>query len=469
MLDIRLDPAANGALPIYRQLVDQIEFLIRSGKLPCGERLPSTRDLSQQLGISRGVVVQAYEELCIRNVCASHVGRGTEVLTTGYPVTSSFTRGLGASEGTLLAPDEPIVDDPRSRSLLPSVADTAHLPVSELRRSFNRVLRYPALLNTSGESAGDLTLRKLICERLLPARGIAAKPEEVLVVPGSQYGAVLIALALQKSHNAVHFGVPGYLGIARNFARFNYALHAHDVDSGGIILGNTELGPGDVLYLMPEHHFPQCFTLDDERRKTIIEQSVRHDVMIVEDDYDSEFYYDHQPRAALKASAAGRNVVYLSTFSKVLFNTVRLGYVVADAALIQEMAGLHWSLSRGTNGLIQRWVAELLASGALERHVKRMRNVYRRKRDNLAGLLSAKFPDWTCSTPGGGLQFFVEIGSDAELQRVLSACQRANLAIGTPSVYTLPEVASRPFVVIGFGAMPFTQIKSALVDLRRML
>ncbi|MFT4508611.1 PLP-dependent aminotransferase family protein [Caballeronia sp. 15711] len=468
MLDIRLDPAANGALPIYRQLADQIEFLIRSGKLPHGECLPSTRDLSRQLGISRGAVVQAYEELCSRNLCASHVGRGTEVVKTADSA-GSLTHVLAASEGTLLAPDEPIIDDPRSRSLLPSVADTAHLPVSELRQSFGRVLRYPALLNTFGESAGDLTLRKLICERLLPSRGIDAKPEEVLVVPGSQYGAVLIALTLQKSRNAVHFGVPGYLGIPRNFARFNYALHAHDVDTGGILLGNAPLGPRDILYLMPEHHFPQCFTLDDARRKTILEQSVRRDVLIVEDDYDSDFYYDRQPRAALKAGNTGRNVIYLGTFSKILFNTVRLGYVVADAALIQEMAGLHWSLSRGTNGLIQRWVGELLASGALERHVKRMRNVYRRKRDSLASLLSAKFPDWTCRKPDGGLQFFVEIESDAELQRVLAACQSANLAIGTPSVYTLPEKTSRPFIVIGFGAMPFSQIKSALVDLRRML
>jgi GntR family transcriptional regulator/MocR family aminotransferase len=349
------------------------------------------------------------------------------------------------------------------------MADTAHLPVTELRQSFSRVLRYPALLNSFGESAGDLTLRKLICERLLPSRGIHARPEEVIVVPGSQYGAVLIALALQRSRKTVHFGVPGYLGIPRNFARFNYALHAHEVDTQGIVLGNTLLGADDILYLMPEHHFPQCIALDEARRGTILKQSVAQGVLIVEDDYDSEFYYDRQPQPALKASSSARNVVYLGTFSKILFNTVRLGYIVADAALVQEMAALHWSLSRGTNGLIQRWVADLLASGALERHVKRMRNVYRRKRDDFANLLGANFPDWTYRVPSGGLQFYIEIESGVELQRVLAACQRANLAIGTPWAYTLSESTLRPFIVIGFGAMPFARIKSALLDLRRSL
>ena len=413
-------------------------------------------------------MVQAYEELCSLDLCASHVGRGTRVVA---PADETVSCGdpVGVSERNLLAPDEPLFDDPRSRSLLPSLTDTAHLPVSELRQSFSRVLRYPALLNTFRESAGDLTLRRLICERLLPTRGIDASPEEVIVIPGSQYGSMLIAMALRESRKVLHFGVPGYLGIPRNFARFGYTLHAHDVDSGGIRPGNAKLSHDDLLYLMPEHHFPQCFTLNQDRRNLILEQTISRNVLIIEDDYDSEFYYDRQPQSALKASAARRNVIYLGTFSKVLFNSVRLGYMVADAELIQEMAALHWSLSRGTNGLIQRWVSELLLSGALERHVRRMRNVYRRKRDNLATVLGKHFPEWTFRKPGGGLQFFIELESDAELRRVLAACDKTNIAIGAPWTYTVTDIPSRPFIVVGFGAIPFPQIQSALAELRRAL
>jgi GntR family transcriptional regulator/MocR family aminotransferase len=116
------------------------------------------------------------------------------------------------------------------------------------------------------------------------------------------------------------------------------------VDGDGIRLDTARLNGDDLLYLMPEHHFPQCVTLDDARRRVILEQVESRDLLVVEDDYDSEFYYDRQPQPALKAVAAGRNVIYLGTFSKALFNSVRLGYMVAEAGLVQELAALHWSL-----------------------------------------------------------------------------------------------------------------------------
>jgi GntR family transcriptional regulator/MocR family aminotransferase len=483
MLDIRLDPNLHGALPIYQQLVDQIEFLIKAGKLAHGSRLPSTRDLARQLGISRGAVVQAYPALCGRALCPSHVGRGTLVaapdIGTAASAAADHAGKAGASRTAssagagpsayLLAPDEPLFDDPRSLALLPSLTDTSHLPVGELRQSFNRVLRYPALLNTFRESAGDLTLRKLICERVLPTRGIEAGPEQVIVVPGSQYGAMLIALSLQESRRALHFGVPGYLGIPRNFARFGYELHGHAVDADGIRLGAARLGGDDLLYVMPEHHFPQCISLSDERRGQLLRLAAARDLLIIEDDYDSEFYYDRQPQPALKAVAAAHSVIYLGTFSKVLFNSVRLGYMVADAERIREMAALHWSLSRGTSGLMQRWVAELIACGALERHVGRMRSVYRRKRDSVAAVLKKTFPEWKFRNPGGGLQFFIALESSAEVRRVLAACDRTNLAIGAPWSYTTDDARSEPFIVVGFGAMPFARIQSALGELRRAL
>lgn len=466
MLDIRIDPSSSGALPIYRQLADQIQFLIRSGDLADGTRLSSTRDLARQLGISRGAVVQAYEVLCSLDLCTSHVGQGTIVLAPADASALQAKTG-SAPKHHFLAPDEPLFDDPRS--LLPSLSDTAHLPIGELRQSFNRVLRYPALLNTFRESAGDLTLRKLICERILPARGIDVRPEEVIVVPGSQYGSMLIALALRESRTTLHFGAPGYLGIPRNFARFGYTLQGHAVDGDGIRLDTGCLNGDDLLYLMPEHHFPQCVTLDDARRRVILEQIESRDLLVVEDDYDSEFYYDRQPQPALKAVAAGRNVIYMGTFSKALFNSVRLGYMVADAGLVQELAALHWSLSRGTNGLIQRWVSELLVSGALERHIKRMRNVYRRKRDSVAAALARNFPEWRFEKPGGGLQFFIELESVDELHRVLMASEKVNVAIGAPWTYTVAEVPSRPFIVMGIGAMTIPQIQAVLAELRHVL
>jgi GntR family transcriptional regulator/MocR family aminotransferase len=193
-------------------------------------------------------------------------------------------------------------------------------------------------------------LRRLICERVLPERGIDAHPGEVLVVPGTQYGAVLIALTLAQGRRNLHFGSPGYLDIARNFARFGFKLRQHPVDADGITVAASSLGKDDVLYVMPEHHFPQCVTLGEARRVAISRAARENDLLVLEDDYDSEYHYDRRPRPALKADDACGSVIYLGTFSKTLFNSLRLGYVVADASLVREMATLHWSLSRGTSG-----------------------------------------------------------------------------------------------------------------------
>jgi GntR family transcriptional regulator/MocR family aminotransferase len=118
---------------------------------------------------------------------------------------------------------------------------------------------------------------------------------------------------------------------------------------------------------------------------------------------------------------------------------------------------------------MQRWVAELIACGALERHVGRMRSVYRRKRDSVAAVLRKTFPEWKFRNPGGGLQFFITLESSADVRRVLAACDRTNLAIGAPRSYTTDDARSEPFIVVGFGAMPFAQIQSALGELRRAL
>lgn len=462
MLHIRLDNSP-GAPPLHRQIAEQIRFQIDQGELGAGARLPATRELARQLGIARGTVVLAYEELCAMGACESRVGSGTIVKKQpSSPMPERQVRSL-------ITPDEPVNLDPGQISLLPSIADTEHLPISELRRGFDRVLRFPAHLRSFGESAGDPELRRLICERILLRRGVKAEPDEVLIVPGTQYGAVLLALTLRTSRRRLHFGVPGYLDMARNFARFGFELKSHPVDGEGIDLNGWEPGPDDVLYVMPEHHFPQCVTLGDARREGIEKKIKESRLLVIEDDYDSEYYYDRRPKPAIKAGQERDGVIYLGTFSKMLFNNLRLGYIVAEPAFIRELATLHWSLSRGTSGLLQRWAAELLKEGTLERHVQRMRTVYRRKRDRIAGILRRDFPEWSFAEPRGGLQFFIDAGSADAASSIISACRSKRLKLAHPSNYVEAGEPDQQFVVLGFGSAPLNQIEEALAELRLAL
>lgn len=447
VIDIHLSRSAT-ALPLYHQIEQQISWQIIKGRLNYGEYLPPSRELARQLRVSRGSVVRAYEALCVKEYCHSHMGRGTIVIYREKPGASPLRPVTFAPSPIPHASDK---FPPGGLSLLPSHASTAHLPVSEFRQAFNRVLRYPDRLNHFGESAGNLELRQLICDQILPSRGISASPEEVLIVPGSQYGSLLLAMTVRHEKTCFHFGEPGYLEFARNFSRFGYGLQSHGIDADGIDISGFRPTSQDILYLMPEHHFPQCVSLSDARRSEIIQLACQKNVLLLEDDYDSEFYFDKVPRPALRSTEAAAHVVYMGTFSKVLFNNVRLGYLVADSHLVQQMAALHWSLSRGTSGLLQQWVAELLKSGIYARHLRRMRTVYLHKRDDMVALVRRYLPDAQFSVPPGGLQLYVRFSEPGKNRRIYDWLTGNNIQVADTGNYTFDTDATSDFLVLGFA------------------
>jgi len=148
---------------------------------------------------------------------------------------------------------------------------------------------------------------------------------------------------------------------------------------------------------------------------------------------------------------------------------LRLGYVVGSPELISELATLHWSLSRGTSGILQRWVAELISEGTIESHVQRMRTVYRRRRDKIATLLEREFPEWRITIPQGGLQFFIETGNSKEANQVMEACRLHRLRVALPSSYVMPSCHRQNFFVLGFGSAPFQEIERALLKVKQSL
>ncbi|KMZ13521.1 putative transcriptional regulator of pyridoxine metabolism [Candidatus Burkholderia humilis] len=268
----------------------------------------------------------------------------------------------------------------------------------------------------------------------------------------------------------IHFGVPGYLNLVRNFERFGFRTVEHSVDGDGVKLDYRYMKPGDIVYLMPEHHFPQCVTLNAERRALLERHSRERNIFIIEDDYDGEFYYDRRPMPALKADSSWSQIIYIGTFSKTLFNSLRLGYVVATPKFIRSFAGLHWALSRGTSGLTQRWVHELIEADVLNRHVQRMRSVYCRKRDAIAEFIAKEFPQWKFRILKGGLQFFIDTGDRRVVESFLALCKRRALNVAHPDQYCShlngENRVADTFLIIGFGASSLPSILSALAEIK---
>lgn len=465
MLELRLKHSAT-ALPIYIQLVEQVSWHINHGFLKNGEYLPPSRELARQLGISRGTVVRAYEQLCAKGLCSSQVGKGTTVTFLNPDAASLESQASNAYSPVSQNPTSFL---PGGLSLLPSHASTSHLPVSEFRKAFNRILRYPDRLNQFEESAGHPALRKLICEEILPSRGITASPSEVLIVPGSQYGSVLLAMTLMNERSVFHFGDPGYMEFARNFSRFGYELKPHQMDTEGIDITNLSGTPRDILYLMPEHHFPQCITLSDTRRESIIRLAREKKVLLLEDDYDSEFYFDRVPRPALRSSEIAAQVIYMGTFSKVLFNSIRLGYLVAEEQLVKQMASLHWGLSRGTSGLLQQWVSELIKSGTFERQTKRMRTVYRHKRDSVIQLIQKYLPEAQFTVPSGGLQLYICFPDPAVTERIAGWLQKNNIQVVSSQDYLFNQDIPARFLILGFANSAINELEEVLRRLNQFI
>ena len=420
----RIDP--DDTAPVYRQLESYLRSLIESGRLVQGERLPPTRELSDSLALSRKTVSHAYQRLVEDGVLAARVGQGTFV--AGRPAGAASAAAESRAEGE--GPDSDAAPRPAWAALfsrrarharLPRMAapaqpsqirfdflggrvDPAQLPVRELRRAWSSAIdaRMRELANPV-DPFGFGPLREEIA-LMLVARGIACEPEDVLVTSGAQQALGLLAQTLVDPGDAVAVEQPGYFGAVEAFRAVGARIAPISVDAHG--LRSDELARRlavpfaaaggqpqiKLVYTTPSAQAPTGVQLSGPRREALLELSERHNVPVIEDDYDSELRYESPPLPTLKTLDRSGNVVYLGTFSKALFPGLRVGYVVGDRALLSRLVRLRWSSDFGSDALAQAAVADLLASGALDRHVRRMRRTSGRRLGAMVDALCRHFP-----------------------------------------------------------------------------
>lgn len=469
MLHVELDRDPSHH-PYYLQILEQIRSSILSGELATGIQLPPSRQLAIELGIARRTVTIAYEELCAQGYCVSRVGQGTVVapivqvnppppdrVTTGLPQWLSLADRHDSAASSRMTSDR--------QSLIrfaPSLAQTDQLPFKAMQQAFQAVMQTaPTRLQEYDRHNGHPTLLAAICQTVLPDRGIQATPDQILITNGSLHSSFLLARLFAPYGGSISYGVPGYLAIPANFTRQGIlGLHC-PIDAEGMCL-TEEARSARFHYVMPEHHFPNGVTLSPERRASILKLADRHDALIIEDDYDSEFYFDRHPLPALKAIDRGERVIYMGTFSKVLFNGLRVGYIVAHPMIIQQLVDLRWQLDGATSLLLQLWLAELLDSGAVDRHLRRMRVHHRKKRNLIADYLRRDFPDWQWQLPSGGLQFWIELPLDLNAAEIVQQWLELGVQILSGWEYCARDSPNRHNqIILGFGAVTETQIHQA--------
>lgn len=444
---------------------------VRSGQARVGERLPSSRDLAQDLGLSRVTVEAAYAQLETEGYLRRQVGQGSFVAidmgaavtrrqvhtpaiypkTPGMPLLSA--RGLRmVGTGGCSEPDHP-------RAFVAGSPDLQAFPADLWRQLLQRRLRRDATaLMFYGDPQGLPALREAIARYLTQSRGVRCHPGQVLVLTSSQQALQLLSATLLDEGDAVWMEDPGYAGARTAFAASGARLVDMPLDAHGATLDAARPTPR-LIYLTPSHQFPTGQSMSLERRLAFIAHARATGAWLVEDDYDSEFLYDHQPTPALQGLDEYGRVAYIGTFSKSLFPSVRLAYMVLPEALVAPLVTARTIFDGHPSQPMQAAAADFMDQGHFAAHLRLMRQLYRSRRDALLQALQTHLPWAEPMDSRGGLQMAVRLPEGSELQHTRRAAVRG---IATPSLselyHTAPAVAGWR---LGFAALTPEAIESA--------
>lgn len=418
---------------------------IRSGALRPGVRLPSSRALAAQLGVSRGVASEAYAQLAAQ----------------GYLVVRTKSAPVVASVASPPPPARPPVEPaPAPRfDLTPTTPDVALFPRRRWLAAFGEVLRTaPVAAFDYGEPRGERELREALADSLGRTRGVVAAPEQIVVVSGAAQGIDLLARVLAaRGARRVAVEDPSLESQPQRLRSNGLEPVPQPVDGEGLLVEGLD---ADAVVVTPAHQFPTGAVLSGARRRALLEWSRRGNGLVIEDDYDAEFRYDREPVRALQGLDRGR-VAYLGTTSKTLAPALRLAWAVVPEELVDEAEEVKHLLDVCTPPLEQRTLARLLASGEYERHVRRARAVYRRRRDALADALRRHVPELPVEGVAAGLHVLVRLPVGVDDAAVAARAERAGVRVAPLSRFSRTARATGG-LVIGYGRVHEDSLPAAV-------
>ena len=461
MLQLTIPLDAKDSLPMYEQLYRRIAAEIRAGRAGAGEKLPSKRALSAHLGVSLATVETAYSLLLSEGYVRSKP-------KSGYYV-SDFVAFAAPEQPAPPAPVRAAPPETPARApefdFSTASVDVSLFPYASWARLYREaVCAHPALLQR-GERQGDAALREALCDFLSAYRGVACAPEQIVVGAGLEY---LFALLLELMPPEAVFAAedPGYAGFSHAVRAAGRPLRLLPLDAAGLDPAALERSDATVAFVTPSHQFPLGLTMPADRRSRLLcWASGAPERYLLEDDYDSEFRYLSRPLPALQGMDGGGRVVYLGTFSRSLAPSIRAAYMVLPPALLERYRALPGHGMSTLSRYEQMVLARFLSEGFYARYLRRVGNLYRRRREALLAALEA-VPGVRVSGDGGGIHLLITNSrwSEAEL---MQRAAREGVALRGLSSYCQEQPPLPSTLVAGYGGLRDAAIPEAAERLRR--
>ena len=447
-LPLTIDRAAG--LPLHLQLAEQFRAAVLDGRLQAGHRLPSTRDLARELGVSRSVTQAAYDQLHAEGWIEGRTGAGTFV-TDVVPLQPAVRRR------TQHLPDA----DAKLLTLRPGIPYIAPTPDPGWRRAWREV----STQSPPGgydDAAGLPALRAALADHVARVRGIACGPENVLVTNGTVHGLRLLLTVTRQPGDRIAIEDPGYLNAV--VAARDHRLEIVDVpvDEDGLQVG--ALTDAAAVYVTPSHQYPLGGRLPVARRNELVRWARRTGSLLIEDDYDSEFRYDVAPLPAL-AQLDLELVVHLGTLSKTLSPALRLGWLVASEAMVDRLATFRADSGDWPGWPMQAAMLAMLRDGYLDQAVRRGRRLYADRRTHTCAVLS---PYGQVVGQDAGLHITLLLPDDADDHRIAAAAREAGVVVAPLSEYRR-TVPGPPGLVIGYATPSTSDLHRALTILTGIL
>jgi GntR family transcriptional regulator/MocR family aminotransferase len=460
-------------IPLQKQLYQCLRTWIHEGKLTEGSKLPASRALSDALKIARNTVLAAYEQLLAEGYLETRRGSGTFValirLSEPQPLQVQASPNLSRRGAALLKQSK--LPQGLCGAFVPGVPALDAFPLSLWHRLQARHTRRPDPSWLHYQHGGGLPqLREAVSAYLQMSRQVRCSPERILITQGVQQGLELLARLLTEVGDTIWLEDPGYVGVQAAMQASGLNIVPVALDTQGL---NPSAAPHDstprLIYITPSHQYPCGVVMSMARRMELLSLAEQHNAWIIEDDYDSEFRYSSKPIASLQGQAKNDRVIYIGTFSKVMYPDLRLGYMVVPEALIDSFRAVNARLYREGHYVQQAALTDFIEQGHLARHVRQMRLLYQHRQDILRATLSHHLGHAAFLAGGNaGMHVIATLPLSADEDAISLQGAKESIWLRTLSRHFMGPVTQKG-LVLGYAGVPEAEIVQAASRLAHWL